>query len=152
MIAPRRAILDCYGQSEDQWDLLKNSAIVYQLFPNTLLVWQADHVEIWKAWPVGNGVDECIAEASLFAPEPPVTESAQRYWGRNMDLLMRTVDEEDCPTCEGIHQGLYAGAQAHITFGRNEPGLTHYHRCIREGVGYPPVTPLPLPEEAAASK
>jgi hypothetical protein len=33
-----------------------------------------------------------------------------------------------------VQQGFYAGAQAHITFGRNEPALQHFHRTIRAAV------------------
>jgi hypothetical protein len=54
-----------------------------------------------------------------------------------MDLLIRTVDEEDFPVCLDIQRGLGSGAQTHITFGRNEPALAHYHRNIQEAVGWP---------------
>ena len=52
-----------------------------------------------------------------------------------MDLLMRTVDAEDFPVCLDIQRGFAAGAQPHITFGRNEPALGHYHRCDPAGGG-----------------
>jgi nitrite reductase/ring-hydroxylating ferredoxin subunit len=132
---PRRSLLQNAKEPEDRWDLLTHSAIIYQLFPNALLVWQGDHLEIWRAFPVGGATDRCIAEAALFAPEPAVTDKAKRHWQRNMDLLMRTVDEEDFPVCLDIQRGLGSGAQTHTTFGRNEPALAHYHRNIQEAVG-----------------
>lgn len=44
-ILPRRSILELKGQPQGQWDLLRHSAVIYLLFPNTLVVWQGDHVE-----------------------------------------------------------------------------------------------------------
>ena len=130
---PRRSLLENAKEPEDRWDLLTHSAIIYQLFPNALLVWQGDHLETWRAFPVGGATDRCIAEAALFVPEPAVTDKAKRHWERNMDLLMRTVEEEDFPVCLDIQRGLGSGAQTHTTFGRNEPALAHYHRNIQGG-------------------
>jgi phenylpropionate dioxygenase-like ring-hydroxylating dioxygenase large terminal subunit len=135
LIIPRRSLMENAKEPEDRWDLLTHSAIVYTLFPNALLLWQGDHLETWRTFPVGGATTRCIAEAALFAPEPAVTDKAKDHWQRNMDLLMRTVDEEDFPVCLDIQRGFAAGAQTHITFGRNEPALAHYHRGIQEAVG-----------------
>jgi phenylpropionate dioxygenase-like ring-hydroxylating dioxygenase large terminal subunit len=134
LIIPRRSLLDCRHAPESRWDLLTHSAIVYTLFPNALLVWQGDHLETWRAFPVGGAPDKCIAEAALFTPKPPATDKEKRHWERNMDLLMRTVDAEDFPICLDIQRGFAAGAQEHITFGRNEPALGHYHRNIQQAL------------------
>ncbi len=39
------------------------------------------------------------------------------------------------PSASTSSAGFAAGAQAHITFGRNEPALGHYHRNIQQAVG-----------------
>lgn len=135
LIIPRRSLLEKKSEPESSWDLLTHSAIVYTLFPNALLVWQGDHVETWRSFPVGGATDRCIAEAALFTPKPAVTDKEKRHWERNMDLLMRTVDAEDFPVCLDIQRGLTAGAQTHITFGRNEPALGHYHRHLQAALG-----------------
>ena len=135
LIIPRRSIMEAKGEPESRWDLLKHSAIVYTLFPNALLVWQGDHVETWRSFPVGGSTAKCIAEAALFSPKPAVTDKEKRHWDRNMDLLMRTVDAEDFPVCLDIQRGFGAQAQEHVTFGRNEPGLGHYHANIRAALG-----------------
>jgi nitrite reductase/ring-hydroxylating ferredoxin subunit len=135
LVIPRRSLLDLEKEPEDSWDFLKHSAIVYTLFPNALLVWQGDHVETWRAFPVGSETGKCITEAALFTPAPATTDKEKRHWDRNMDLLMSTVEVEDFPVCLDIQRGFRAGAQQHITFGRHEPALGHYHRSIREALG-----------------
>ena len=77
-------------------------------------------------------------EAALFTPTPAVTDKEKRYWDKNMDLLMSTVDVEDFPVCLDIQRGFGAGAQSHITFGRNEPALGHYHKSLRAALAAPP--------------
>ncbi|MGE0848370.1 MAG: SRPBCC family protein [Hyphomicrobiaceae bacterium] len=138
LIIPRRSMLQLKGEPENGWDFLKHSAIVYTLFPNALLVWQGDHFETWRSFPVGNDTAKCIAEAALFTPTPPDSDKARRHWERNFDLLMRTVDAEDFPVCLDIQRGFGAGAQPHITFGRNEPALGHYHGSLRKALGLTP--------------
>jgi len=135
LIIPRRSLMESKGRPESSWDLLAGSAIVYSLFPNALLVWQGAHLETWRTFPVGGATTKCIAEAALFTPQPAVTDKEKRHWERNMDLLMRTVDVEDFPVCLDIQRGFASGAQTHITFGRNEPALGHYHRSIQQAVG-----------------
>jgi len=136
LIIPRRSLMESKGRPESSWNLLADSAIVYTLFPNALLVWQGDHLETWRSFPVGGATDRCIAEAALFAPKPAGTDREKRHWERNMDLLMRTVDVEDFPVCLDIQRGFAAGAQTHITFGRNEPALGHFHRNIQQAIGF----------------
>ena len=38
-------------------DLLPHIAVIYQIFPNTVLVWQGDHFESWLVFPEGGRPD-----------------------------------------------------------------------------------------------
>ena len=70
-----------------------------------------------------------------------VTDDARRHWDRNLDLLLVTVNDEDFPVCLDIQDGLRSGAQACVTFGRNEPALGHYHHAIRETLQLKEIAP-----------
>ena len=52
------------------------------------------------------------------------------HWQKNFDLLVEVTDTEDFATAAGIQRGYRSGAQTHVTFGRNEPALQHYHRSL----------------------
>jgi hypothetical protein len=134
LVIPRRSLLQMRSEPESSWDFLKHSAVVYTLFPNALLVWQGDHFETWRSFPIGDSTSKCVAEAALFTPTPAVTDKAKRHWDRNFELLMNTVDVEDFPVCIDIQRGFAAQAQQHITFGRNEPALAHYHRSVQQAL------------------
>jgi nitrite reductase/ring-hydroxylating ferredoxin subunit len=131
---PRRSIETLRDLPEADWDLITHTAMVYVLFPNTVLVMQIDHVELWRVYPVADNVDECVMYLDFLIPEPVETESARQHWDRNMDLTIRTVDEEDFPVSAGIQSGLASKAQSELVFGRNEPALAHFQSSINEAL------------------
>ena len=64
-----------------------------------------------------------------------VTDKARKYWTKNMDLLMSTVQQEDFPLAENIQRDFHSGAQDFVTFGANEPALAYFHRSIKKTLG-----------------
>lgn len=132
---PRRSIVEERTRPEGAWNVIKHSALVYALFPNTVLVMQIDHVELWRSYPANNNADECVIYLDFLIPDPAETKSARDHWERNLDLTVRTVLEEDFPIVESVQAGLNSGAQAHLIIGRNEPALAHYQRSIAKSLG-----------------
>ena len=130
----RRTIVELRDQPEAEWDFVAHTAIIYILFPNTALVIQADHVEIWRIYPANDKVDECVMYLDFYVPEPAVSDSAQGHWQRNLDLLLRVVETEDFPTGETIQFGFASGAQDHVTYGRNEPSLAHFETAVSQAL------------------
>ena len=135
MTGARRTIEDMRGQPEADWDVIRHTVIVYVLFPNTVFIVQGDHIETWHVFPVPGEPDRCIMRISLYTPEPALTDSARRHWDNSFNLLMRTVEEEDFPVGEDMQRGFHSLAQSHITFGRNEPALAHFHAQVRDALG-----------------
>jgi phenylpropionate dioxygenase-like ring-hydroxylating dioxygenase large terminal subunit len=128
MVATRRSIAALRERPEPEWDLLAHAVVLWQLFPNTVLIHQIDHVEIVQAYP---GPDPASAQVvfALYTPEAAEDEKARRHFQRNFDLLLRVSAEEDFRLCERIQRG-FAASDRPVVFGRNEPGLAHYHRMI----------------------
>ena len=133
-VFPRRTITELRALPESDWDLIAHTAVIYVLFPSTVIVMQADHAEIWRIFPDTNRCDASVIHLDFYIPEPAETESARRHWDRNLDLVLRTVEEEDFPTGEGIQSGFRANAQAEILYGRNEPALQHWQRSVSEAL------------------
>ena len=131
----RRGVEALRDLPESDWDLVRHTAIVYVLFPNTVFIMQQDHLETWRMYPVGDDPDRARMYVQLYTPEPALTDGAKGHWDRNMDLLMSIVQEEDFPNGERIQQSFYSGAQEHVTYGRNEPALGHYHESVRTILG-----------------
>lgn len=74
MAVPRPSCQALRNTPESEWDVLKHVAIVYELFPNTVLVWLGDHMETWRVFP-GRSPDESVMHALLYIPDPALTDS-----------------------------------------------------------------------------
>jgi phenylpropionate dioxygenase-like ring-hydroxylating dioxygenase large terminal subunit len=130
LIFARRTIEEIRSHAKSSWDVLPHIVSIYVLFPNTVLVWQADHIELWQIFPGKNAPEEAVIQLSFYTPEKSVDESSKRHWDNNLDLVLHVVENEDFPVGEGTQKGFHTGAQSHITFGANEPALAHFHRTV----------------------
>lgn len=130
LVSARRNIEQIRHQSPQSWNLLPYMVGIYILFPNTVLVWQLDHIELWQIFPSENAPDESQVLLSLYTPEEATSEKAKEHWDKNLDLVVDVVESEDFPVGEAIQRGFYANAQQHILFGTNEPALQHFHHHV----------------------
>jgi phenylpropionate dioxygenase-like ring-hydroxylating dioxygenase large terminal subunit len=128
-IGLRADVLDEVAKPKAEWSLLPYGTIQYFLVPNALVVHQLDHVELWRLEPLDVG--RVRAHTSIFAPQPP-TDSARRYWTKNLDLLLQVTGTEDFPTMEAIYATLRSGALPELVYGRIEPPLVHLHTTLNE--------------------
>ena len=87
---------------------------------------QSDHAEVYRIFPADRA-NESVTAVSLLVPE------AGPRWTRTMELLIGVV-EQDLALGEGIQRSFESGAIAHVTYGRFEPALEHFHRTIREAL------------------
>lgn len=118
------------GRPEGDWEVLPHIIAVYRLMPNTVLVFQSDHLETWRMLP-GDAPDRCRIEFAFYTPEPARTDKARAYWKKNYDLAIRTVLDEDFALGEKMQRGFMSGMQDEVTYGRNEPALIHFHERLK---------------------
>lgn len=122
------------GKPDPELDVLANILPIYRLMPNSIIVFQSDHLETWRMLP-GDAPDRCAVEFALYAPEPPATDKARAYWQKNYDLAVRTVKDEDFALGEKMQRAFMSGLQAEVVYGRNEPALIHFHERLRAALG-----------------
>jgi phenylpropionate dioxygenase-like ring-hydroxylating dioxygenase large terminal subunit len=122
------------GKPASEWEVLPHIIAVYRLMPNTILVFQSDHLETWRMIP-GESPDCSRIEFAFYTPEPATTDKARAYWQKNYDLAVRTVLDEDFALGERMQRGFMSGLQAEVVYGRNEPALIHFHERLRAALG-----------------
>jgi len=115
---------------EPEWKVLPHIVPIYRLFPNSIVVFQSDHLETWRMLP-GESPDRSTIEFALYTPEPATTEKSRAYWRKNYELAVRTVKHEDFALGERMQRGFMSGVQAEVVYGRNEPALIHFHERLR---------------------
>jgi hypothetical protein len=121
--------------AENERDYQRHVVSIYQLFPNALLIWQLDHIEIWRAFPDRDDPSRCEVEMTIY--KPAASTRPESYWEKNRDIAIRTVMEEDFPLGERMQIGFESGATPEVIYGRNEPLLVHFHSSIRNALGVP---------------
>jgi phenylpropionate dioxygenase-like ring-hydroxylating dioxygenase large terminal subunit len=132
---PKTSIESQRAVPENERDYLRHVVSIYQLFPNALLIWQLDHIEIWRAFPDRDDPSRCEVEMTIYKPEASTRPDS--YWEKNRDIAIRTVMDEDFPLGERMQIGFESGATEEVIYGRNEPSLVHFHRSIRNALGVP---------------
>lgn len=121
-------------QPEGEQKLFENAALVYTIFPNTVLVWQLDHWEMWNFYPLKDRDDACQAKITLILDKEPDTERLARRWEKNWELTRRTVYTEDFSAATTIQANMAAGVPPHLVYGRNEIALQHFHQDLDEAL------------------
>ncbi len=113
----------------DSEAFMKNVSVNYQIFPNTIAVWQQDHFEIWTSYP-GRTPDECVVRCQSVMHPKLIGEEFQKRWDKNWKILFDTVESEDWTISREVQRSLPFVANQKVLFGRNEPGMQHLHAAI----------------------
>lgn len=133
-VLPRRTLVELAEQPPESWDVVPHSAIVYVLFPNTILVSQLDHIETWRCYPHESDPGRCVCDLDFYVPDEPATDSSERHWENNWNLTVDTVIREDFAAMAGVQRGLASGVLDAVTVGANEPALALYHAALAEAL------------------
>lgn len=113
---------------EAERSVLPFATLQYFIYPNTVLVHQFDHIETWQIFP-GRGPGESVVHTTVYG-KGEMTEKRKRYLTKNLDLVVNVTDNEDFPQAVRTQRAVEAGASDQFVFGRNEPGLIHYHTWL----------------------
>jgi phenylpropionate dioxygenase-like ring-hydroxylating dioxygenase large terminal subunit len=122
-IFPKRTIQELAGKPKSEWVLRQHANVLYQLFPNVLLLVQPDHVSVSVGFPKGTDATDC--HTFWLLPQLPTTEKATRYWEKNMEILVGAISE-DLAMGESIQSGLRSGANEFVRLARFEHGLRYF--------------------------
>jgi hypothetical protein len=134
LVFARHTIEELRNEPKSSWNILPHIVSIYILFPNVVLVWQLDHIELWQIFPGEDPTNETVMQISLYTPDKCQDESTKRHWDKNLELVLHVTENEDFPVGEGTQKGFHTGAQSNITFGLNEPALAKFHTTITKKI------------------
>ncbi|GAB2477893.1 aromatic ring-hydroxylating oxygenase subunit alpha [Jatrophihabitans fulvus] len=129
-----KAIGASADKPEDEWEPAANVGPIFWLFPGIAIAggWRRI-VEISIVLP-GTAWDTSTTEQHTLLREPPADDEEVKVADHARDWFYEVTLEEDYRTGEGVQRGLDALAGTSFTFGRNEPGVQHFHRTVTEMV------------------
>ena len=141
---------------EENWHICRGAFPVYFLFPNTILNVSETGIILVREYPLDMSPHRSVSKVSFyFWPhvieylkenniDPENVEGSQNAMANEFNPYSGFGDiirDEDYVVAAASHKGLRSGAIDHLTFGKNEPALHHYHNTFREALD---LEPLPL--------
>jgi len=128
-VAARRPAADLAGTPPRTWDLREHFTFTHFVFPNSVFIFHPDYVSHIAVYPVD--VDSVRWVHAMLIPEALATEDRRAHWDKTLTLIEETVfQREDLFAAEGIQAGVRSGANEHVTFGRLEYVLRHFHEQL----------------------
>ena len=126
----------------ENWPFRRITLSVYFVYPNTIFLVDGAGVDVVRIFPDGDNPRKSRT-AHTFYVRPQVKEFfedpefPERTYENRLVGFNRVVAEEDYKLAESTQKCADSGIQSHVLFGRNEPGLVHYHNAHRRGLGRP---------------
>jgi phenylpropionate dioxygenase-like ring-hydroxylating dioxygenase large terminal subunit len=131
ILAFRRSVVDLAELDESEWNLREHAAVLYRLLPNTVLnLTAAGHSELWEFHPVDRSPHRTRVSIKFYTPGEVASEREQDFWERNVEYTTGVVFAEDMAQQQVIHGNLRSGLLPELVYGRNEPGLIHFHQSV----------------------
>ncbi len=124
---PLPSLVELGDVPEGEWEYRRHFMTQNFVFPANFVQAMTDHVYVHTIIPTGPGT--CVFQCMMLVPEAPATDSVERYWRANYDVVRRVFDE-DFTIGEGIQRNFGAEVNDSFIFGRYECGLHFGQRSI----------------------
>jgi carnitine monooxygenase subunit len=125
----------------EQWPFKYMTLNVYFIFPNAIFLPDANGTHLLRMYPDENQPGRSRTHHSHY--NSSVSRKAMKDRGEEKQMATdfsefnRIILDEDYVAAASTQRSASSGAQTHLTFGRNEPALHHYHNAHRRGLGLP---------------
>jgi phenylpropionate dioxygenase-like ring-hydroxylating dioxygenase large terminal subunit len=130
-----RPIADAVDQKPDQWDPALTVGVIYWLFPGLAISGGLRNQTAVSLVLPGSTWDTSRTQQVIVLRDEPRDEEQQKEAERTRDWFHDVVLDEDYAMGYSVQRGLEAMAEQDMLFGRNEPGVQHFHRALRDLTG-----------------
>ncbi len=121
---------------QDEWNFRRMALTVYFIYPNVIAVVGQFYLDLFRIVPdLDDPTKSVTYQSSYVDPDNPPIGPVFGDMQHRTERLNAVLRDEDYATAATCQRGALSGAQTHVTFGRNEPALHHYHNTFREALG-----------------
>jgi nitrite reductase/ring-hydroxylating ferredoxin subunit len=127
-----RPIADAVDSPPEDWDPTTCVGAIYWLFPGLAIAggWR-EQVAVSLVLP-GRTWDTSRTEQHILLRHEPADDEERKAADHTRDWFHDVVLDEDYGAGYGVQRGLPALGDQDFVFGRNEPGVQHFHRAIED--------------------
>lgn len=133
MVFATRTIDQLRDLPQAKWRLRPHVTIAYFLFPNTQLLISRSSIAMYQIFP--ERLDQTTVIQSVYLDAPPTSTEEKVEYKRVLERLDKVILGEDFSVAESAQAGLTSGLLPHVSYGRNEPALHHYHETFANVLG-----------------
>jgi phenylpropionate dioxygenase-like ring-hydroxylating dioxygenase large terminal subunit len=121
IVLPKRSITELANIDRADWRLRAHANLVYLLFPNAVLLVQADHVVLIATHPLD--ADHSRITVTMLIPSN--AQKAHDYWRKNFSITQGALDEDF-----SMGERIFVDGMHELIFGRNELALAAFHESL----------------------
>ena len=127
-----RTIAEAAQLPREEWDPAKYVGAIYWIFPGLAISggWR-NHTAVSLVLP-GATWDTSRTQQIIALRHAPTDDEERKAADHTRDWFHDVVLDEDYSTGQGVQRGLEALSGHEMIFGRNEPGVQHFHRALKE--------------------
>jgi phenylpropionate dioxygenase-like ring-hydroxylating dioxygenase large terminal subunit len=127
-----RPIADAVNQTREQWDPALTVGAIYWMFPGLAISggWRS-HTAVSLVLP-GPTWGTSRTQQIIALRREPLDDEERKEAEHTRDWFHDVVLDEDYAMGYSVQRGLEAMADKDMIFGRNEPGVQHFHRALNE--------------------
>jgi phenylpropionate dioxygenase-like ring-hydroxylating dioxygenase large terminal subunit len=132
LVFGRKTLAEIESVPESQWDTVAEAHMrrIHLCFPNLAVSGVlGDHCMVSQVFP-GPTPDTTITRQTVMSARVPVTDEEKAATASFAEVVLKAVRDEDYVIGFSIQQSLRAGGNKAFTFGRNEPGVQHFHKTV----------------------
>jgi phenylpropionate dioxygenase-like ring-hydroxylating dioxygenase large terminal subunit len=132
LVFGRKTLAEIESVPEAQWDTVAESHMrrIHLCFPNLAVSGVlGDHCLVSQVFP-GPTPETTITRQTVLSARVPVTDEEKAATASFAEVVLKAVRDEDYAIGFSIQQSLRAGGNKAFTFGRNEPGVQHFHKTV----------------------
>jgi phenylpropionate dioxygenase-like ring-hydroxylating dioxygenase large terminal subunit len=134
MVVARRGIEEFRSSDFDRDEFAKFAIANFTIYPGTVITTEPGFFEIWSVRPDPADLAKSIVTLLFLVPVPAESEKTSRFYQKNLDLLLTTVEGEDWVVAKTISDGLAHGDVPELVYGRNEKCTQLLHRQLTADV------------------
>ncbi|MFI0447390.1 aromatic ring-hydroxylating dioxygenase subunit alpha [Actinomadura sp. 6N118] len=125
-----RPIAEAVSRPSEEWDPATCTGPILWFFPGLAIAGGLRHQTAVSLVFPGRHVGESHTHQLFLLNEPPSSEEEIKSADQARDWFHDVVLDEDYLTGEGVQRGMEALSGTDYVFGRNEPGVQHFHRAL----------------------
>ena len=132
LVFGRKTLAEIESVPEAQWDTVAEAHMrrIHLCFPNLAVSGVlGDHCLVSQVFP-GPTPETTITRQTVLSARVPVTDEEKAATASFAEVVLKAVRDEDYAIGFSIQQSLRAGGNKAFTFGRNEPGVQHFHKTV----------------------